>query len=97
MAQASENIRCLVLGEFVDDASKAPKKPKADGLPARPYRLHELVNRIAAETSVPPYQLIEVVEKVLAAMMPQIEEKVRRELQQATENGQQDDPRRVTG
>jgi hypothetical protein len=82
MAQVGENVRCLVLGEFVDDASAR--------LQARPVEergkaecLQELVRRLAEEVGVSQARLEEVVARVVAVLGPQIEERVREELQKS--------------
>jgi|SRR6516164_414700 hypothetical protein len=81
MAQSGENVRCLILDEFVDDASARPKESRPPEKGAKAESLKELVHRIASEMGVPQFHLGEVVDKVLSAMGPQIEECIRKELQ----------------
>jgi hypothetical protein len=82
MTQAKYDMSCRILGEFVDDASRT----KGDATPlagrSRAECAKDLVHRIASEMGVPQSHLAEVVEKVLAAVGPQIEERVRKELQE---------------
>ena len=45
MAQTGENVRCLVLGEFVDDASVRLQAVKAAEEQANAESLHDLPRR----------------------------------------------------
>lgn len=82
MAQMSENVGCRMLDEFVDDAGQACENPKSRANRAKDECLQELVYRIASEMAVPQFNLGEVIEKVVSAVSPQIEERVRQELQE---------------
>src|SRR4051794_1308279 len=83
---SGENVRCLILAEMVDDASTArtarPKEPERARERGKQDCVKELVNRIAREMGVPQDHLVEVVEKVLAVLTPQTEERVRQEVQE---------------
>ncbi len=73
--------------EFVDDASRDPGKPDPGGAGGNIEGLRELVRRLADEMAVPPPRRAEVVEYVLAAVAPQVEERVRQELQRTLDGG----------
>jgi hypothetical protein len=81
MNQAKYDVSCRILGEFVDDASRVRGDAKPPAGRSRAECVNDLVQRIASEMGVPQSRLTEVVEKVLAAVGPQIEERVRKELQ----------------
>src|SRR5437660_12406816 len=82
MAQPGKNVGSLVLGEFVDDAkqSGAESRPAEDR--SKTDCLNDLIRRIANDMAVPQYHLDKVVERVVAAVGPSIEERVRKELQE---------------
>lgn len=77
-----ENVRCQMLDEFSDDASQARGEARRLVVRTKDECLQELVCRIAGEMAVPQLNLGEVVEKVLAAAGPDIEMRVRKELQE---------------
>jgi hypothetical protein len=85
MTQAKYDVSCRILGEFVDDASRVRGDAKSPEGRSRTEYTKDLVHRIASEMGVPQSQLTEVVEKVLAAVGPEIEERVRKELQAVRE------------
>lgn len=80
MSQVQINPGMVVLSEFVDDLRESQKPENRQRQEARPSELAELVHRIASEMRVPQYHLTAVVERVLAAVQPQIEARVRQEL-----------------
>ncbi|MBI3468917.1 MAG: hypothetical protein HY000_38420 [Planctomycetes bacterium] len=81
MAEASENVGCKVLDEFVDDASLSEPKRADEGIETEP--LKAIVQRVANKMAVSQFNLGELVERVMEDVGPQIEERVRRELQEA--------------
>jgi hypothetical protein len=83
MTQAKYDVSCRILGEFVDDASRSREDAKPRAGRSRVECARDLVHQIASEMGVPESHLAGVVEKVLAAVGPQIEERVRKELQDA--------------
>src|SRR5689334_14427333 len=85
MSQAKYDVSCRILGEFVDDASRTRGDVKPLGGRSRAECARDLVSRVASEMGVPESHLAGVVEKVLAAVGPQIEERVRKELQEIQE------------
>ncbi len=97
MAQASENVGCQMLEEFVVDASQTRGEPKPLSEPAKDEYVRELVRHIAHEMAVPQFNLGEIVEKVLAQVGPQIEERVRRELQEVRQRQEQSQGDHVHG
>src|ERR1700730_5624607 len=87
---SGENVRCLILAEMVDDASTArPREPERARERSKQDCVKELGNRITTEMGLPQDRLVEVVEKVLAVLTPQTEERVRRELQEKLGTQQQ--------
>ena len=82
MPQTSENVGCLVLDEIVDDASARLQAKLVEGR-KQAESLEGLVRRLAGEVGVPQARLEEVVARVVAALGPQIEERVREELQKS--------------
>jgi hypothetical protein len=96
MAQAGENVGCLVLGEFVDDAS-ARLQAKSVEERGKAECLHELVRRLAGEVGVPQARLEDVVARVMAILGPQIEERVREELQKSLRPEQRSEGDGVVG
>src|SRR5688500_6065850 len=89
MARTSETADCRVLGEFVDDAGQARRESAPRDGRGTSDCVRELVTRIAREMAVPQYNLADVVEKVLSAVAPLVEERVRQELREIAETQRQ--------
>jgi hypothetical protein len=89
MAQTSENIASRVLEEFVVSAHviDEPTNSSVDQLSKESLR--DLVVRVASEMAIPQYNLGEVADKVLSIVVPQIEERVRNELEEQLQRQQQ--------
>jgi hypothetical protein len=79
MAHNGENVRPIILEEFVDDAT--PSRMVSHESRSQTDRVRDVVHRIASEMGVTQYQLKEIVERVLAANGSSLEERVRKELQ----------------
>jgi hypothetical protein len=86
-----------MLDEFVDDASQARGAANRRGERTQDECSQDLVRRIASETGIPQFHLAAVVEKVLATVGPQIEERLRKELDEAMQRPQQNYNDSLTG
>lgn len=89
MVQKSENVGCLILGEFVDDASSAQKKANTQTEHQDANNIKSLVSRVARELGVPQFNLEQIVERVLSVVEPTIEDRVKAELEKVVESQRQ--------
>jgi hypothetical protein len=80
MEQLNYNLGCRSLDELAGRASGPGEPRNSASIGREDETLHELVIRIATEMGVPQFNLGEVAEKVIAIVIPQIEQRVRDEL-----------------
>jgi hypothetical protein len=76
--QPNVDTECLLLGEFVDNARAG--KSNTAAATGSAAALREAVRLMAVKTGVPRFKIDEVVERVFAAVGPEIENHVRQQI-----------------